>query len=544
MIVEGLEGLAGAEYDVCVVGSGPVGISLALELSAVGKRVLVLESGGRASSSETQELSRADVLDRKVHDDMTICVSRQLGGTSNLWGARCQPLDPVDFADRGSFTGAAWPIAFADIEPYYAKAAAYSNCGNPVFRAPLDLVDEADDRIVATRLERFSNKPAFQKAHAQSLEDNPNIEVRLDATVTGMTISDHGDAESVTVSSSDGERVILPVKKLVLAMGGLETTRLLLVAQRQRPDLFGGPGGPLGRFYMAHLVGEVADVTWANADLDEAYDFYIDENGSYVRRRLVPGDAEILSGDLPNVAFWPVVFPVSDARHGSAILSMVFLSFAFKPIGRLVVPEVIRRYHAPEGIPRMPHILNMLRNMPAAISYLPRFLYRRYLHEMRLPGFFVRNPSRTYGLSFHSEHFPSAESRVWLNDESDARGMPRLTIDFRFAEKDADALLRAHQLLDTWLRDNRLGYVRYRQREDDTVAAILEVAEHGTHQLGTTRMGENRVEGVVDRDLRAFDVANLYIVGSSVFPTSGQANPTFTAIAFAIRLAEHLARSD
>ena len=297
----------------------------------------------------------------------------------------------------------------------------------------------------------------------------------------------------------------------------------------------------MGRYYMAHLVGEVADLTWADADLDAAFDFYIDDHGAYVRRRLVPGDAAIIENDLPNVAFWPVVFPVADPRHSSAILSMVFLALACRPVGRLVVPEVIRRYHAPQGVAKGPHILNVLRDLPAAMTYVPSFFYRRYFHSMRLPGFFIRNRSRTYGLSFHSEHFPSPDSRVWLNDEVDARGMPRLTVDFRFSRKDAEALLRSHQLLDAWLRDNKLGEVRYRQREDEAVAAILNVVEHGTHQIGTTRMGENRLDGVVDRNLRAFDVDNLYVVGSSVYPTAGQANPTFTSLALAARLARHLA---
>jgi hypothetical protein len=540
MIVEGLQGLQGQKYDVCVVGSGPVGICLALELSAAGKSVLILESGGRASSQDTQELSRALVLDRKVHHDMRICVSRQLGGTSNLWGSRCLPLDPVDFKDRSSSLGVAWPIGHSEIEPFYSQAAAYCNCGSAVFQAPLKLLDSADPRVVGTRIERYSNKPAFQKAHAQSLKNDANIEIRLRVTVTDIAISDDGAARSVTVVAWDGATMSVPVKKLVLAMGGMETTRLLLVVQRQRPNLFGGREGPLGRYYMAHVIGEVADVTWTAAEMDAAYGFFVDDNGSYVRRRLVPSDDEILSKNLPNVAFWPVVFPVADSRHGSAILSTVFLAFALGPIGRLLVPEVIRRYHTPEGIPKMPHILNVFKNLPATISYVPRFLYHRYFDAMRLPGFFVRNPSRMYGLSFHSEHSPSAESRVWLNNELDARGMPRLTIDFRFARKDAEALLRAHQLLDEWLRDNDLGAIRYRQSEDETVAAILNVAAHGTHQIGTTRMGENSSEGVVDRNLRVFDVENLYVVGSSVFPTSGQANPTFTAVALAIRLAKHL----
>ena len=189
----------------------------ALELSAAGKRVLLLESGGRASAPETQELSRADVLDRKVHDDMTICVSRQLGGTSNLWGARCQPLDPVDFSDRSAFAGASWPIGLEDIAPYYEKAADYAHCGKAVFRDPLDRLDQADGRVVGTRLERFSNRPAFQKSHAATLESDPNIEVRLNATVTGITIADEGHAVSVTVCRPDGKKAEVPVASLALA---------------------------------------------------------------------------------------------------------------------------------------------------------------------------------------------------------------------------------------------------------------------------------------------------------------------------------------
>ena len=148
----------------------------------------------------------------------------------------------------------------------------------------------------------------------------------------------------------------------------------------------------------------------------------------------------------------------------------------------------------------------------------------------------------TYGLSFHAKHFPSAESRVWLNDEKDEAGLFRLTIDFRFSRKDAESYCGPHRLLDRWLRDNNLGRLAYRQNEDETVEAILRVAKHGTHQIGTTRMAGNRQDGVVDGNLRTFDLSNLYIVGSSVFPTSGQANPTFTAVALATRLADHLVR--
>ena len=276
---------------------------------------------------------------------------------------------------------------------------------------------------------------------------------------------------------------------------------------------------------MAHLVGQVADITWSSQDIDAAFDFYVDGNGSYARRRMTPSMEEIVTNDLPNVAFWPVVSPVSNARHRNGVLSMAYLALTLRPIGNLIVPEAIRRYHAPAGIPKVPHLFNVVRDLPAAISYLPLFLYRRYFHRMRLPGFFLRNSSMTDGLSFHAGHFPSAESRVWFNDEKDEAGLSRLTIDFRFSRKDAESLLRAHRVLDRWLRDNNLGRLTYRQNEDETAEAILRVAKHGTHQIGTARMASNRRDGVVDGNLRTFDLSNLYIVGSSVFPTSGKLIP-------------------
>ncbi len=540
MIVDGLAELEGRAHDVCVVGAGPVGITLALELADKGKRVLLLESGGLKPSPITQELSRADIVDPAVHDDMRITVSRQLGGTSNLWGARCQPLDPIDFEDRSAFLGARWPIAHADILPFYEKACSYAHCGAPVFRGPFERLSNADDRFDTERLERFSRRPAFQKAHTQALETHPLIDIHLHATVSDLILDENAAVKAIEVSDLSGNRLNLEATTVVLAMGGLETTRLLLAMQRKTPSLFGGPDGALGRYYMAHVIGEVADVTWADAEIDAAYDFSADGYGSYARRRLIPSDREILEKNLPNVSFWPVVPPVADARHRSAILSMVFLAFAFKPIGSRLVAEVIRRYHAPKGVPKSPHILNVLRNLPSAIAYAPWFLYHRYVSAMRIPGFFVRNPGLKYGLSYHAEHFPTADSRVWLTDEQDAVGLPRLAIDLKFSRKDADALLDAHLFLDRWLRDNNLGTVAFRQPVEQTAEAILASANHGTHHIGTTRMGAHRNEGVVDRNLRTFDVTNLYVASSSVFPTSGQANPTLTAVALAVRLSHHL----
>jgi choline dehydrogenase-like flavoprotein len=184
----------------------------------------------------------------------------------------------------------------------------------------------------------------------------------------------------------------------------------------------------------------------------------------------------------------------------------------------------------------------VLRGLPSALTGSLRFIAGRYLRHPPLPGFFVLNPARTYGLSYHAEHFPSASSRVWLADDTDRYGMRRLCVDLRFSKEDATALFRAHELMREWLDATRLGVLRYRQPAEETAEAILGCAQHGTHQIGTIRAGRHRNEAVVDSNLQTLDLRNLYVASSAIFPSSGQANPTLTIVALALRLADHLAR--
>ena len=527
------------EHDICVIGSGPAGLVLALEAAQRGKRVLVLESGSAHPDRLQQALSDADIVNPVLHDDMSIAVARQLGGTSNLWAVRCQPFDPIDFEARPGLVDASWPIRYEDILPYYGKAVDYLTAGANVFRAPIPGVDIEDEAVDYTRLERFSRIAAIQKAHATDIERSTSIDIRLGTTVVDMTF-EGGRITGLIVADREGTRRNLPVGTVVLAAGGLESTRQLLVLQRKHPGLFGGVAGPLGRYYMGHVIGEVADVTFSTDTLDKAYDFYIDEHGSYARRRLIPSDAAQREHRMLNVSFWPVVPPVADSRHKSGLLSMVCFAFALKPIGRLVIAEAIRKRHIPDDLAIWPHVVNIIKDLPRAALSLTAFLYRRYIARPPMPGFFVRNAGRRYGLSYHAEQSPQPDSRVTLTEDFDRLGVPKLKIDYRFARADAEAVWRSHEQLAGWLERNGVGRLEYRQPPEETVDAILALASHGTHQIGTARMAARPEEGVVDENLRCFGVDNLYVASSAVFPTSGQCNPTLSIAAFAVRLAEHL----
>ena len=158
-----------------------------------------------------------------------------------------------------------------------------------------------------------------------------------------------------------------------------------------------------------------------------------------------------------------------------------------------------------------------------------------------LQPFFIRNPRGIYSLHYHAEQIPDPSNRVRLKRTAD--GATRLSIDFRYCEQDAQSIVRAYDILDRSLRQSGKGYVKYWQRPEERVDHVLAQATDGYHQIGTTRMGTNGAQAVVDSDCRVHGLKNLYIAGTSVFPTSGQAHPTFMAVALAARLADHLANS-
>ncbi|MDF0543242.1 GMC oxidoreductase [Sphingobium sp. H39-3-25] len=542
MLKQGPQALADSAYPVCVVGSGPVGLALAADLARQGVDTVLLESGGTGFLDPVQGLSAAELVDPARHDEMVVAVARQLGGSSNLWGGRCLPYDPVDFMQR-DYVDAGWPIGYDAIEPYMARAVAATCSGAPVYKADTALFDESDGQFSTDALERWVNVQASQTIFKDVIANHPRLHVHTLSTVVGMDFAESGAVTAIDVAHSlSGERIKMPVQRLVIAAGGIETARLLLATQRQTPQRFGGEDGPLGRYYMGHLVGEISDVVFKDAAVPRAFDFFVDRHGSYARRRIVPSAQMQLQNGLLNSAFWPVVPPVADPRHGSAILSAAYLALSIPPLGRMIVAEAIRRRHVGNHPGDLgSHILNLAKGLPSAMAFAISFLRRRHDKRYRLPGFFILNDANRYGLSYHGEQVPRRDSRVWLSGETDRLGLPSLTIDLRFSSQDAESVVRTHDLLEAWLAKHDVGHLEHRCGPDERAAMVLSQASHGTHQIGLTRMGTSRHEGIVDGDLRCFDSPNLFLASCGVLPTSGQANPTFTVVALALRLADALA---
>jgi choline dehydrogenase-like flavoprotein len=524
--------------DVCVIGSGPVGVATALALAGKGFRVLVLESGGRTPEPAAEDLARAENLRPDNHFEPHTAVGRRLGGSSSLWAGRCVPFDPIDFRARPWLGLPAWPITEADLAPYLAPALEALAAGAPVFEAPLGLA--ADPAFRSETLERWSNVPKIHQRHGAALAGRPDLLVALHATVLGFRYAEGRIAAlELHLEAGRGE---LAVSRVVLAAGGNASTRLLLLEQARDPRRFGGPGGPLGRGYMGHLAGQIADIVFDDRRLHDGLDYHVDAHGSYVRRRLVPSEATQAAEALANIAFWPVVPPIANAAHRSGPLSAVFLALSAAPLGRRLIAEPVRLKHVgPPPYRRAAHLRNVLGDLPRTLSFAPAFLWKNRVAKLRLPGFFLRNPARRYGLEYHGEQLPDPDSRLTLGDDLDRLGQRRLRIDLRFSDADAASILRAHAALDAWLTRNRLARLDYYAAAPERAALVLANARDGAHQVGTLRMAADATRGLVDGACRSFEAPNLFVVSTAVLPSSGQANPTLTAVQLGLRLADALA---
>ena len=223
---------------------------------------------------------------------MSIAVARRLGGTSNLWGGICLRFDPIDFIPRPGLVDARWPISYEELLPFYERASWHTQSGEPVYELPIPNVTLSDNEFSVHTLERAVNQQKSQLIHKDSLQRSARIDVRLSTTVVRLNFNDSGIVNSVDVVRPDGsQRTRVPICSLVIAAGGLESTRLLLAARLEQPERFGGIDGPLGRYYMGHVIGDIADIVFSDPALAAALTFSsmpmarMSDDGLYPARR-------------------------------------------------------------------------------------------------------------------------------------------------------------------------------------------------------------------------------------------------------------------
>ncbi|MDB5885706.1 MAG: dependent oxidoreductase [Polaromonas sp.] len=535
------------EADVCVIGAGPAGIALTLDLAKRGFSVLLLESGFMEEDRKTQALYEGEVADALMHSPPDKYRQRRFGGSSAIWGGRCMPFDPIDFETRDHVPHSGWPISYDDLLPYYPEANALSEAGRFSYLAEDALGSDApplirgfdSQRILTNGLERFSCPTHFGTRYARQLRLAPTVRVLMGANCTGIRLEAQGNAvRSVEVTTLKGTRFSAACRTTVLAVGGLETARLLLASRDVAPAGIGNFHDVVGRYYMCHIAGNVGRLTVDGATQLVRHGYEVTPEGIYCRRRLAVAPEEQRRLGLSN-AVARLHFPrITDPAHRNGVLSGLFLA------RRLISYEYAKRLKdgnkSTNAADYARHLLNIATDPVDTTAFLGHWLRHRTLAERKFPSVILRNRTNRFSLEMHGEQIPLAESRVTLSDKVDALGMPQLRVDWRYSPTDIDSIRRT---LDVMAQEfAQSGVARFEYDEPTLERDLTRFGAYGGHHIGTARMGSDPRSSVVDAECQVHSVNNLFVAGSAVFPTSSQANPTLTLVALALRLGHSLSK--
>ncbi|HEX6221050.1 MAG TPA: GMC family oxidoreductase [Acidimicrobiia bacterium] len=406
---------------------------------------------------------------------------------------------------------------------------------------PPDLIEGFRDEVLEThRVEKWSLPTDLGKKHEDELSALGNVRVLMDSHLVGTVMNEDSTEVSRLVCRTDGGRSFTcTASRYVFAMGGLETTRHLMQPIGAHPSGIGNQSDLLGRFFMTHISGAIAEISF-NQSLHVVNKYETDAEGIYCRRRLQISASAQKEFELLNFAAFLHDPPLHDARHRDPVLSLLFLAKGLRGVALRIPAEYsVELAYGRFGLQDyLPHLRNIILGIPRLMRAAPGLVYKRLIRRRKLPSVIAKKTSNRFTLYYHVEHAPHPNSRLMLSDDTDAHGLRRLHVSMHYSDLDVDSIVKAHELIKQRVEQAGIGTLEYlttnpRQHVERQIG-------FGGHQLGTTRMATTPEKGVVDINCRVFGIHNLYVCGPSVFVTGSHANPVFTIVAMAIRLADHL----
>ena len=477
--------LAENHFDVCIAGAGVAGITLALKLSEAHKSVLLLEGGGGTLSAESQDLYDGQNIGME-YLDLRACRLRFLGGTSNHWGGWCRPLDAYDFQRKEYIPHSGWPIDKSDVAPYEDES--YDICDVP--RRPGPDNEFVDSNGLLKWFDfGYSPPTRFRDKYWKQLGESNDIHLVLNANVTDLRLDERHQNVRAAVCRSHHDITHdheLTASRFVLSMGGIENARALLNANNQARNGLGNENDLVGRYFCDHPYFEVG-LYWQRARQSE-------------ERFLAPTPALQRSAEIANCGLRLVGYGLNDVQPS-----------------------------------RVELVEDFARNLACDFEFVRDFFES------------IGNPiecEHVGHLTAVWEQTPNPESRVLLSDTRDKFGLRTANLDWRWTPIERRTVRVCATEVGKAFARGDIGRVRLNDWVLNDNVPLPTMAEGapiaGQHHMGTTRMSDDPSTGVVDSNCRVFGLSNLFIAGSSVFPTVGQANPTFTIVQLTLRLADHL----
>ncbi len=476
-------------FDVCVIGSGPAGITIARSLAAGGARVALMEAGGMELTAESQDCYVGTNIGQDYFE-LDVARLRYFGGTSNHWAGWSRALDAVDFMPKPWIPFSGWPIGQLDLDPYRTEADSILDIPSASEAPDLPFRQAAYD---FRRFQfRWSPPTRFAEKYLDEITASDDITLFLNANLVDLRLDDGlGTVTGAVFKTYDpaDPGFTLKARAYALCTGGIENARLLLNFTSQIPEGIGNRDGWVGRCFADHPHFVLADV---------ALRVLIEEREFYSPTELFMAGHECLNFGLRLEPNW---------------------------IEPWNLPAL--RGDVPEG--DFAILMNRLVREPATAPF----------ERLPLPV----PPGQTGVIRMAQEQAPNPDSRVSLSEERDAFGLRRVAMDWHMSELDIHTQRTAVTAFGEHMAREGIGRARVRDwllADPVKLPGVLEDEVGGKHHMGTTRMAAEARHGVVDGDCKVHGVTNLFIGGSSVFTTTGHCNPTYTITQLALRLGTHL----
>ncbi len=508
------------QADVAIIGAGAAGQAIARSLLEKGLRVLLLESGGLDFEPDTAALNRGTNIGEPYYD-LERSRLRFFGGTTAIWGGRCAELDAIDFERRPWVPFSGWPITIEDLRPWYGSARRLFGIDGSERGSAPRLLDRLEGKELSVRHWWFDRQfDRFGAARNRGLIDDIRCQVAIHATVREIVPStDVTRVDYLDVRSPAGRMHRAKARIYVLSAGGLENPRILLASNSVAAAGLGNGHDLVGRFFMEHPHARGGRIS-----------------GAPRWRILRSFRAKMRAG----VEMAPLITLSADAQRRQNALNSA-LTIAARP------PHSGRKSISSKAYDFVKH--------KTAPTDQGRALWRLYRHLGRgirpLSSAIATTQclagTKELALVIRAEQAPNPDSRVTLTSEADASGMPRIGLDWRLTRQDVESVAALVDGLAREAKRTGLGHVeaaewlRSGQGQWTTDPLISAHPIGGYHHMGTTRMADDPKCGVTDQWGRVHGISNLYVAGSSLFPTSGWANPTLTIVALALRTAERIA---
>jgi choline dehydrogenase-like flavoprotein len=508
------------ECDLCIAGSGAAGLSIATQfIDQKRLDVVVLEAGGRDFTEASQEIYQGRNLGLDYFD-LDVTRLRYFGGTTNHWGGWCRPLDPMDFQVRPWVPHSGWPIGPEDIAPFRPKAHEILDIAGFDYTPENIVLQTAgffqlDPALLEHKLWRFSSPTRFKDKYEADLAQAEAVTLYLNASVTDVQLTPDGRrVVGFDVLTGNGKRLQVRSRHHVLALGGLENPRFLLNSRSGNPKGLGNQNDVVGRYFLEHPHGPFNELL-IERDLEQGYS-YVEQwsgHGHPIRPCIAVTEAAQRDFKILNHSQTQRLFTHRASSEGfGALLDLTGLS------------------EDTDEDDFWPDVWALIKDVDGAA----KGVYNVLSEVTEVP------PQKTT-IYTRCEQAPNPDSRVVLIDEVDRLGARRIGLDWRLSELDKYTIRTASEIFAREIGRQGLGRVKLPEwlLNDDPKDWGADLVG-GHHHMGTTRMAEDPRLGVVDKDCRVHGIENLYIAGSSVFPTSGFANPTLTIVELALRLVDHL----